>query len=544
MTVAALGALAVLATALVYAMLELMSGGRAYVHGEGRWSKAQQAVVFHLDRYAETGEREHLAEARDALQVPLGDREARLALQGPAYDYARAYDGLLRGENHPSDIPTMIWLFEHFENVPYFRRAIRTWGEADAHIIQLRDLAARLQDAWSPGRPDPAVLAGLRRELIDIDRRLRPLENAFSRVLGKGLLQLKRVFGVLSAVLFLVFAGALLVTFRWAVRHISASERKFWATVQHAPVGVALVDGHGRFTHINDTLCTILGYERESLMGLSFADILVPEQGAGRDVLFRRAADAGDTGVTLEVRCLRRNGEVLWCKLNLAPFPDHHNDGAHVAAEYIATLEDVSEARQLSEQLTYQAAHDPLTGLLNRRRFETDLEDALEHAGARGLRHTLGFVDLNDFKQVNDSAGHLAGDKVLETVAMAMRRQLRTNDSLARVGGDEFGFILHGCDIQRGLETAEKLHRAVNVLDIEWEGLRFRVSVSIGLVELSEHTRDPVAALQAADRACYLAKNEGGTGIRVDAGEAAGEDSGAQGMSSTTTSIPPETRPS
>lgn len=125
-----------------------------------------------------------------------------------------------------------------------------------------------------------------------------------------------------------------------------------------------------------------------------------------------------------------------------------------------------------------------------------------------------------------------------------IRRQLRANDSLARVGGDEFGFILHGCDIQRGLETAEKLHRAVSEPDIEWEGLRFRVSVSIGLVELSEHTRDPVAALQAPDRACYLARKEGGTGIRVDAGEPAGAGPGAQGMNSTITSIPPESRPS
>lgn len=514
LTVVTPALLALLAAGAVYAMLELMSGGRAYVYGEGRWSKGQQTAVFNLDRYAETGQPRYLRAAREALDVPLGDREARLALSGDAYDYQRAYDGMLRGGHHPSDIPTMIWMLEHFENAPYFRRAIGTWAEADNDILRLASLAGRLEREWASSSPNRAEVARLRQELMRIDRRLRPLENRFSQALGEGLRTLKLVFVVLSAVLFLASAVAVMMIFRWAIRHISASERMFWATIEHAPVGVALVRGDGRFVHVNDTLCGTLGYGREEIMDLSVADILVPSADSRPAGLLRRAADAGDAGVTVETRCLKRNGDALWCKLNLARFPDHHSAKGRGADEFIATLEDISESRRLSEELSYQAAHDPLTGLLNRRRFEADLSEALEQARLRALEHTLGFIDLNDFKRVNDTAGHLAGDRLLEAVAGAMRSCLRSADSLARVGGDEFGFILYGCDIQQGRETAEKLRRAVESVAVEWQGRRLSTSISVGLVVLSADTPDPEAALQAADRACYMAKSDSGVGMR------------------------------
>lgn len=522
-TGAVLGVLAVVATAMVYAMLELMSGGRAYVHGESRWSKAQQTVVFQLDRYAETGSPRYLKAARQALRVPLGDREARLALLGPAYDYERAYQGLLQGENHPEDIPTMIRMFEHFEHAPYFRRAIDYWTRADEHIGRLQALGERLEEAWQSSEPDEAVLAGLRRELITIDRRIRPLENGFSQVLGKGVRMLKTVFIVTSVFAFLLFSTGILWVFRWTVRQITDSERRFWATIEHAPVGVAVLTGNGVFSHVNDTFCGTLGYPRSELVHRSLGEVMVPDADTDSNALLRQAARAGETGVTVETQCRRRTGEPVWCKLNLAPFPDSH--GKRGAAELIAVLEDISEARRLSEKLSYEAAHDPLTGLLNRRRFEAELEEALEHSRARGLVHTVGFADLNRFKYVNDTVGHLAGDRLLELVADSMQGRLRSNDTLARIGGDEFGFILHGCDIDRGREMAERLRRAVRDIELEWQGEHFDISISIGLVEVSGANVSPVVVMQAADQACYLAKGDerGGIHVYTDAVLHAGE---------------------
>jgi len=521
LTAAVLGLLAVVATAMVYAMLELLSGGRAYVHGESRWSRAQQSVVFQIDRYAETGNPRYLQAARRDLLIPLGDREARLALQGPVYDYQRAFEGLLQGRNHPDDIAAMIRLLEYFENAPYFREAIDAWTRADVQILRLQSLAARLEDHWRGGQPDPAVVAGLRRELISINRQLRPLAEEFSSALGEAFRYLKAVFLIVATVAFLVLMASILLLFRWAIRHITASERKFWATVEHAPVGVAVVAGDGGLRRVNDTLCDTLGYRREALTGLTLADILDTDTDA--DKLLRRVAAAGETGAALETQCRTQAGEALWCKLNLAPFPDM--DSERPAGEYIAVLEDVSEARRLSERLSYEAAHDPLTGLLNRRRFESELQDAVEHARARGLVHTVGFADLDHFKHVNDKAGHLAGDRLLTAVATAMQGQLRSNDSLARIGGDEFGFILHGCDIERGLEMAKRLRGAVRAVDFPWQGERFEVSLSIGLSELSGTTADSVAVMQAVDQACYLAKKKD-DGIHIHVGALSNDDEG------------------
>lgn len=164
---------------------------------------------------------------------------------------------------------------------------------------------------------------------------------------------------------------------------------------------------------------------------------------------------------------------------------------------------------EATEQLAHQATHDPLTGLPNRRAFEQALEEAIAQSRRAGDRGTLCFIDLDRFKIVNDTCGHAAGDELLQQIARLIRQRVRAEDLICRIGGDEFALILHDCRPEDALRLAESLREAVATFRFTWEGRRFSVGASIGLVRIDGRTSSAADLLVAADLACYSAKKGG-----------------------------------
>jgi len=499
--------LVVLAWLFTWGAVRILAGGRAYVHGEGRWSKAQQEAVFFLDRHAERGRPEDLARAREALEVPLGDRQARQALQGDAHDHDRAHAGFIRGENDPADVPTMIWLFEHFEHAPYFGDAIRIWTRADRDILVLRDIADRLAQRWQAAGNGRVDNGEIRVELARTDQRLRAFETQFSAELNDGLRLLERTVIVTGAVLMLIIFVLALFMFRWATRRIRASEQKFWASFVHAPIGFALLSRDGDCTEVNETLCRHLGHPREQLLGGNLVDFLHP---GDAEAFTHALAETTHQSHELELRCRNADGQDVWSEMHLCPLPMSEDR----AEGFSVLIKDISREKRDRERLTYEASHDRLTGLFNRARFERELDAVLGHANGES-RHVLGFLDLDHFKPINDTCGHAAGDQALSALAALMRSGLRASDVLARLGGDEFAFLLRNCPVDRAREIADKLRRAVAGHRFERGGHRFTVSASIGLVAIGKPAEDSDAAMRRADRACYRAKSGGGDRVVV-----------------------------
>lgn len=167
--------------------------------------------------------------------------------------------------------------------------------------------------------------------------------------------------------------------------------------------------------------------------------------------------------------------------------------------------------------LSYHASHDPLTGLHNRRAFEQILHELLEDVGRNAGEHVLAFIDLDNFKVVNDTVGHAAGDQMLRQLAFLMRRQVRESDVLARFGGDEFALLLRHCDVDQALQVTEKLREVVRNLRFPWEGKAFQTGLSIGLVSVASENVDVGAEglIREADTACYAAKEMGRNHIHV-----------------------------
>lgn len=176
---------------------------------------------------------------------------------------------------------------------------------------------------------------------------------------------------------------------------------------------------------------------------------------------------------------------------------------------------DVTVTLNLAQELQHQASHDALTGIPNRREFERRLADLLDHPRDASRPHVVCFLDLDQFKVVNDTCGHVAGDELLRQVATLIRSHLRTTDTLARLGGDEFGLILESCPMPRAITLADAIREAIADFRFAWEGKAFSIGVSIGLVPVTHGDRDTGAVLSAADAACYAAKDEGRNRIHV-----------------------------
>ena len=202
---------------------------------------------------------------------------------------------------------------------------------------------------------------------------------------------------------------------------------------------------------------------------------------------------------------IRKDGNELYVESTASPI----RDGKGQVTGGVLVFHDVSESRELNRRLSYHASHDILTGLVNRREFENRLERALKSAKAREASYAVCYLDLDQFKIVNDSCGHSAGDALLGQLGALLKSKIRWRDTLARLGGDEFGVLLESCSLDEAMQTAESLRMAISEYRFMWEERSFRLGVSIGVVPITADNDDVAGLLSAADSACAAAKEAG-----------------------------------
>lgn len=515
--VGALIGLAALAVLLVATVLEIQAGATAYIVGESLWTKAQQDAVHYLYRYTMEGEPADLQRVREALKVPMGDRIGRLAMERRPRDLATARAGLIQGRNAPEDTGRLIWMYRYFANAPYFRDSVRNWRDGEVEILTLAALADEVEQSRRRGSLDAIGMTEFRRRLLDIDRRVRPLEVAFSQSLLSATRFLRLVLLIASATIFMLLAWSASMVLHWTTRRIEDSERKFRAAFHQAAVGMAKMDRDGNFVEINEALCGILGQTHADLCKKRYADLLLPEDLAQLNHDGDGAIAWETLDKSIESRFLRHDGSALWCRWTVSVIRIGHKDKDKDRAgdRVFAIIKDVSEAHALSVEMAHQASHDTLTGLVNRREIERRLQLALASSRSTGERHALCFVDLDMFKLVNDTCGHEVGDKLLRQLAGTIELQLRESDWIGRLGGDEFAIFLGRTSIEGAERAAEKINEALATTAFTWEGRSFNVTCCVGVVEMNAETPDVSWLLRAADTACYLAKGDGRNRVRT-----------------------------
>jgi diguanylate cyclase (GGDEF)-like protein/PAS domain S-box-containing protein len=273
---------------------------------------------------------------------------------------------------------------------------------------------------------------------------------------------------------------------------------------------IIATDKDGHITFMNPAAAQLTGADAPSSMGKLLQDIvsLVDETDRRRLTDPLHQALSSGAAVNLSRRALLlspTNGGERSIELSASPI----RNNAKELVGAVVLLHDVTELRGLARQMSYQATHDALTGLVNRREFERRLEEAIEGGHRGDAQHVLCYLDLDRFKLVNDTSGHVAGDSMLREVAKLLRDAVRDSDTVGRLGGDEFGTLLVGCPLEKARQIADDVCRAVGDYRFVWKDRIFNIGVSVGLVEISRESGNLEEMLAAADTACYVAKKQG-----------------------------------
>ena len=283
------------------------------------------------------------------------------------------------------------------------------------------------------------------------------------------------------------------------------SERLF----EDAPHGVAVLGTDGRIRRVNAALRGILRAEPGQLEGREFAS-LAPRGEAELDKHLRRLLDGDQTLVSSDGTVRDLSGQDIAVSLTSTVLHTEPGPGASQEEDLVlVTVVDMSERRRYEERLAHLADHDVLTGLANRRRFDQELAKHLEHCRRYGPNGAVLLLDLDNFKQVNDTLGHGAGDELLITIAGLLRREVRSTDLVARLGGDEFAILLGFGDLEAAEAVASKVVERISEYSATLDGMRRRVTASVGVVTFLAASRHGVDILALADMTMYDAKDAG-----------------------------------
>jgi len=488
--------------------LNVLSGLQAFVSAESHWSKGQKDAALALSRYLDTGDEADYLRFLGRLAVPLGDRRARVALRQPAPDGRAAQQGFLEGRNSLAAAEEMTQLFLRYQSVPVFTRAIEVWERSDLLVDEMLDLGARIHAAPAP-LPPPAR-EGFAKEIDRLNDRATVLEDAFSAAIGQAThwarSRLITAILIMTCLLGALAAGASALIGRLIRRHdeaLHSSERRYRLLFERNLAGLFRTTLDGKILDCNSAFARILGYpSREDVLKASALDLYA--EPSDRESFLARLAHQRVL-VNFELSLKRKDGTAVWVLANetlLEP-----EGGGEAVME--GSLIDITDRKRAEQQRWHQANHDALTDLPNRVLFNDRLSLAILHAQRRRQSLAVMFLDLDHFKRVNDTVGHSAGDELLVKAADRLRRCIRADDTVARVGGDEFLLLLNG--IARENDAATMARKILEVLSepflIQKRELFIEASIGIGLYPGDGQDAETLVA--NVDTAMYRAKETG-----------------------------------
>lgn len=296
---------------------------------------------------------------------------------------------------------------------------------------------------------------------------------------------------------------------------LKESEQKYRDLVTNIPGAVYRCANDADWTmhYISPYIYSISGYPADDFIDntiRSFASIIHPDD-------TKMVADTVSVGLeqkkpyVIDYRIIDKESNIRWVYEKGQGIYSEDGELAYMDG----AIFDITESHELSEKLSYQATHDVLTGLVNRSEFEHRLNRILQTIYKHNSEHALLYLDLDQFKIINDTCGHIAGDELLRQLGLLLSKEVRKRDTVARLGGDEFGVLMEHCSLKQAKRVANKLKKAIDQFRFLWEEKQFNIGVSIGLVIIDESAGDITDLLKKADVACYAAKEQGRNCIHV-----------------------------
>ena len=286
-------------------------------------------------------------------------------------------------------------------------------------------------------------------------------------------------------------------------------ESRFEQAFFNAPIGMVLVDAKVKIISHNKIAESLFGIKR--LTSDKVQDIIVHTDQDKVMALFIELITGQISKFDVEVNCIADSGDIVTIILNASTVLKKNKKFGYAVVQ----LQDVTESRRLSKELEFQAQHDSLTGLANRRVLNQAIAQVQADPRKNKKQHTLSILDLDQFKTVNDTFGHIAGDELLCQVADQIRSKVRKGDLVVRLGGDEFALLLYQCDKQEAQRITEDIRSAIESIHFNWEGHTLRISASIGAMASCLANTDTTSILQQVDSACFIAKEAGRNRVHI-----------------------------
>lgn len=304
---------------------------------------------------------------------------------------------------------------------------------------------------------------------------------------------------------------------------LSEERERARVTLQCVNDAVILTDVDGAIEYLNPIAEHFTGWSDAEAHGQPLAQVFHLVDEATRQSLHGPLQQGWREALRMaqQAHCgllMHRDGQERIIEYTTTPIWVRQGDAETATSQMLGTVlvcRDMSEIVDMVRQIAYQESHDPLTGLVNRRTFEVMLDQALSSVARENTHHVLCYLDLDQFRLVNDTCGHVAGDQLLRQLAALLQAKVRHTDVLSRLGGDEFGIILHHCPLERACQIAEEMRSAIKDLNFTWHGKSFELGVSIGLVPITPASGTLANILSEADAACYVAKDQGRNRLQV-----------------------------
>jgi diguanylate cyclase (GGDEF)-like protein/PAS domain S-box-containing protein len=498
---------------IMYYSLYTVSAMRAYVTGESEWSKGQKDAVFYLNRYHDTKHDADYQRYLESIAVPLGDHQARLAMNQDPPDLEEARQGFLFGKNHPDDVNGLIKLYVNLHDTLLMKEPIAHWVRGDDIILKIQSLAQQLKANHDLGDAETETQR-LMGEINQLNVELTPIEQDFSNTLGVISRKIKTWFyiatfllaGVLLAV-GILFSRRMVQFNLKATEKIKNSELRFKALLGSSMDAVIEIDAESEITHWSKQAEQIFGYAEVEALGEKLHLLIIPAEHIESHLMgMRRFLKTGDGPVLnkrIEVTARRKNQEEFPAELVVSAYS---LNGHHMFCAYIR---DITEQKKYAEKLRTIAHFDSVTGLPNRLLFQDCLDGQIKLCDQSNLPLSVMFIDVDNFKDVNDTLGHQTGDYLLKEVSKRLLGCLRKADFLARFGGDEFVLIVNHFNANDDVDDVAKRLIAALKTPFLIQNEMVYVTISIGISTYPTDSHSYTELVRNADQAMYLVKKTG-----------------------------------
>ncbi|MEG1281552.1 MAG: EAL domain-containing protein [Comamonas sp.] len=509
--------LAIVQVVLTVASLQVVNALRVFSSSESHWSKGHKDATYAISRYALTGDETAYQRFRDSLQIPLNDMLARNLIEDQT-EQSRAQAMALIRSSHPApeDVADLLWLTSHFKQYKLVSNLLDLWRSSDKPLLEMQLLGEEIHASLLKSAVTPTQRQAWLSRIRALQETLNKAEQSFSTALNYTSNQLKTWLWWAN----IGAALCMLVLIIWRTGRMRrdteqaedaldmVSER---ATTTLAAIGDAVIttNAAGDVLYMNRAAERLLGASLEQLFMRNLAERMrTPPANEDEALVQDRIMDvlSGKASASDKIFAVydshRRARQV---KMAFTPI------GAHTGTtEVVFVLHDVSQEQTYMRELAWQATHDQLTGLVNRYEFERRLGLLLtQPVPENGNKGAMMYLDLDQFKVINDTSGHSAGDAMLRAISTMLQHCLRAEDTLARVGGDEFAVLLENCPFDEAQELAEQIRDAAQHLRIQWGERNLSSSVSIGLVKLTAPLDSVEEVFRVADMASFGAKQRG-----------------------------------